>query len=750
MSFSKSGSTITQTGTDADLSGLANIAGITVTPMNHFTLYYSASLKFVVNGNLTIDPEKEMLIMGSGVGSTEFTVNNGATWQVGTESTLNNHTRVSAGFAFISMRDAYDQAVNINSGATFKLYGAGIQIGSFFRMNAGCILDIKQGLMHERGINSVSVNRELRFDTNLGSVNGLTVNGFNFVTFLAVPAIFKGFAPVHVRRAAIGTSGATADQTWMNFEDYSGQGNSADSIIYSDTFIRLKNSVKGTDLKIRGEGPHTRNSGIVEMTKEFQLNVVDDNGPAQGVKLYLKDTDNGNRVNFNSSNSYTADREYTGASDSAGLISAIEVVTGVGIRGGSSGRSASGVGSFNSGVNIIDLRSKTNTLGVDDYTLFLASYQHDLKEVSVTLKGAGVLTVNEKMFDDFSRTEQNPSVVNVYPVSVSVSGNTITVAGDNSTVQNLTSAQLYDVLKVYFVNNLGIFTNLLATRSGNEINAAGYNVNLSYISFIGDMITDQIISLSNGSVFNGTRTDANGTILAPRSVSITGLVAGSRLRVYNTTTSTQVVNQVVAGTSYTATYAEGVGYSAGNVLEYRVTRIDKLEFIASVIVTSAGWSALVSQDNNPTYAAHGKDGSTVTGISWDSGNMQFDFNETDNVIDGPDIGAWYQYFITTPTGIAEALGALRWPQVNRITNVTSKAAITWDNTKSTPLQINNLWADRDDGVSIIAAGSNSIQINPPAVFVQETGVSGLTSAESAKLDVISDVNNNTKIIPALL
>jgi hypothetical protein len=114
--------------------------------------------------------------------------------------------------------------------------------------------------------------------------------------------------------------------------------------------------------------------------------------------------------------------------------------------------------------------------------------------------------------------------------------------------------------------------------------------------------------------------------------------------------------------------------------------------------------------------------------------MQFDFNEADNVIDGPDIGAWYQYFITTPTGIAEAFGALSWPQVNRITNITSKVAITWDNTKLAPLQINNLWADRDDGVSIIAASSNSIQINPPAVFVQG----------------LSDIENNTKLIPALL
>jgi hypothetical protein len=114
--------------------------------------------------------------------------------------------------------------------------------------------------------------------------------------------------------------------------------------------------------------------------------------------------------------------------------------------------------------------------------------------------------------------------------------------------------------------------------------------------------------------------------------------------------------------------------------------------------------------------------------------MEFDFDDADNQLDGADIGAWYQHFITTSTGIAEAFGALSWPQVNRITNVTSKTAITWDNTKSTPLQINNLWVDRDDGVSIIAAGSNSIQINPPAVFVQG----------------LPNIKNNTNLIPALL
>jgi len=349
------------------------------------------------------------------------------------------------------------------------------------------------------------------------------------------------------------------------------------------------------------------------------------------------------------------------------------------------------------------------------------------------------------------RLADNTTLISTEAQAAAITGISLNFATETVTItQDANTQKLYDYYQYQLAQTANMVYGEDLIRTGNSFNLDDWDMAVNGCTYTGDATTTGLITLPNGGAFNGTRTDANGTVLAPRSVSITGLVAGSTLRVYNTTTSTQVVNQVVAGTSYTATYAEGVGYSVGDVLELRVTKIDKLEFPTSVVATSTGWSALVSQDNNPTYAAHGKDGSTVTGISWDSGNMQFDFNEADNVIDGPDIGAWYQYFITTPTGIAEAFGALSWPQVNRITNITSKVAITWDNTKSTPLQINNLWVDRDDGVSIIASGSNSIQINPPAVFVQETGASGLTPAESAKLDVISDVDNNAKLIPALL
>jgi hypothetical protein len=348
------------------------------------------------------------------------------------------------------------------------------------------------------------------------------------------------------------------------------------------------------------------------------------------------------------------------------------------------------------------------------------------------------------------RLANNTLLVSTEAQAAAITGISLNFATETVTItSNHDTQSLYDYYQYQLAQtvNMGYGEDLI--RTGNSFNLDDWDMIVNGATYTGDATTTGTISLTNGGVFSGTRTDTNGTVLPLRNISVTGLTAGSRLRVYNETTSTQIVNAVVSGTSYTATYAEGTGYSANDVLSLRIAKIDKLEAVSSVVVSAAGWTALISQDTNTIYAEHGVNGASVTGISWDSGNMQFDFNETDNVISGPDIGAWYQYFITTEVGIAEAFGALIWPQINKLTNVTSKAAITWDNVKSTPLQINNSWIDRDDGASIIAATSNSIQINPPAVFVKETGTSGLTPAESTKLNEISAVKTNTDLIPAV-
>jgi hypothetical protein len=380
-------------------------------------------------------------------------------------------------------------------------------------------------------------------------------------------------------------------------------------------------------------------------------------------------------------------------------------------------------------------------------TTVMSTISGDAKNVE---HGANLLQT-----DDLDLTETNKATVDAY-----------------TTLDN--SFELYDRAKSDLYDNYLGETATTVSRSGALTDAGAYNVTIDATAssafaisgntitikastFTGDMTTTGVITLANGAVFNGTRTDANGTVSPPRIVSVTGIVAGSRLRIYNSTTSTEVYNAIVSGTSYTASYAEGTGYSQNDVLDVRVAEISKLEFSSTVVASATGWSLLVTQEANTTYASYGVDGSTVAGITWDGGNMEFDFNDADNQVAGGDIAAWYFHFITTATGIAEAFGAISWPQINRVSNRTATLAITFDNKKADPLKITGAWIDRDDGATIIASASNSVQIDPPAVFIKETGVSGLTPAESVKLDLISTVDgkvdqveNNTALIPALL
>ncbi len=285
------------------------------------------------------------------------------------------------------------------------------------------------------------------------------------------------------------------------------------------------------------------------------------------------------------------------------------------------------------------------------------------------------------------------------------------------------------------------FNDITVTGAMNFDTAGTYTLTNSVVNEVTNSSGGAVIININNTIIT-TNTGPNITIVLPlRDISVTGFSAGSRICVYNQNTATKVYNAVVAGTSYTAQYAEGVGYSAGDVLELKVAKINMLEFSTSVVVTPTGWTALISQETNLIYNAHGKDGSTVTGISWDSGNMQFDFNDSDNSIDGADIGAWYYYFITTEIGISEAFGALVWSQINRITNATNKVAITFDNIKSLPLKINNCWIDREDGVSIISPTSNSIQIDPPAVF--NTSIADVALIK-AKTDLLNFTGTDVK------
>ena len=244
-------------------------------------------------------------------------------------------------------------------------------------------------------------------------------------------------------------------------------------------------------------------------------------------------------------------------------------------------------------------------------------------------------------------------------------------------------------------------------------------------------------------------------------VSITNLVPNSRIRIYNATTDVELLNAVVATSSYVTSYIEGTDYSVDDVVNVRVTYKDGVvasnAYTANVIAGAAGWSVLVDQISQSVYSLFNVDGATVTEFAWDSGNLEININDADNITSIQRIGAWYFDFIYSEIGIREALGALNWNTLNAIEINTGVVDVTIDNIKAAPLLLRGGNLSRNDGATVIAATSNSIQVDYSPVYVvavQGGSGSGASAAElvAAMKPDLTTLNNNVKdaslLIPA--
>lgn len=334
-----------------------------------------------------------------------------------------------------------------------------------------------------------------------------------------------------------------------------------------------------------------------------------------------------------------------------------------------------------------------------------------------------------------------------------------------------TSAKFYDRAASHLEDNLGTYTNFLVTKTGDEIDAGSYNVTIDATAssvftvsgntitikastYTGDMVTTGVITLVNGSNFDGTRTDANGTILPPQPVSITNIVAGSRLQIYNVTTGTEIVNQIVSGTSYSTTYVEGTDYTDGDTVRVRLTYVSgttaKAEYTTNVIDTSNGWSVLAEQQDNDIYNALAIDGSSVTNFVADYTNDEVDVSIATN-FNLSDFYAWWVYNMTTAQGIREFFGGITALDEANFRINTGTLSLYFDNITSTNLvQLDNRRIFRADGVYPVVAsttgGSGIDVVWRNTILIAETDTTGLTPEESAKLTSIA---SDSSLIPGI-
>jgi hypothetical protein len=354
-----------------------------------------------------------------------------------------------------------------------------------------------------------------------------------------------------------------------------------------------------------------------------------------------------------------------------------------------------------------------------------------------------------------------------------------------------TPQKFYDYVQYWMSLAANVAVDLDLTRSGSLINAGALNVvidataasvfalagntlTIKASTYTGDMTTTGVITLANGATFVGTRTDANGTIAPPKTVSVTGLTAGSRLRIYNTTTATEVVNQIVAGTSYSATYNEGTGYTTGNTLTITTTwqsgTSAKLPFSTQSVVGSTGWSALVSQQNDTVYNSIAVDGSTVTEFAPDYTNVQVDISDPNGQTSVDRLYAWFVYITTTESGIRNWLGGIVAEDAANFRVVTATLNLKLDNVSATGVEFtggHRLYRD-DNATPLVSSttGGGSITLFAGKVYTSvvstaspvitgdisqvpaavQTGMTaqGYTTARAAKLDN-ADVATSTRL-----
>ena len=519
MSFSLSGSIITQSGTDADLSGLSGISGVTTVAQGAaskpYTVYSIGDRRLTINGTLSHNPAIEQLVIGDGISGASILVNSG-TYNYGITTVFSGFTQRSTELGLVITRISnsnFDQPVfDVNGSGTFNWNGGVINTGGTVYFRSGSAVTINDAVINIQNPNGGQLFRS--FTTNL-NVNGLKKIG-GAVLLYSSPASFKGYEPIHSDLSP--QSSGRQDYSLLFYgnsspitvENFKGFGNPVDLGYIDGGGAILKNPLNGSSTTIGGWLSGSRSDTYTITTKDVDISFVNDLGAVVNPKVYAVDVNSGNRKNQQGNNDL-ADKVYS--STAVAGATSLEVTTGI-------------YNAINTQNDIMDVRFTG-----DVASFKFAEYSRALSNTSINLKGNDAAVVEWILFPDTLITQSVRATVDAY-----------------STLDD--SLEFYDRAKSNLVTNFAGQIATFVTRSGNLTDAGAYNVNIDATAgvafaisgntitiktstFVGDMVTTGVITLLNGATFNGTRTDANGTVAPLVFFTITGLVVGCEVRLYD-------------------------------------------------------------------------------------------------------------------------------------------------------------------------------------------------------------------------
>ena len=206
--------------------------------------------------------------------------------------------------------------------------------------------------------------------------------------------------------------------------------------------------------------------------------------------------------------------------------------------------------------------------------------------------------------------------------------------------------------------------------------------------------------------------------------SVTNIRPGSRIRVYNVTTATEVANEVVPGTTWSYPYDEGTDFTDGDVLNIRLALCSgstaAVGYEATAVAGLTGWSLFANQIDDTVYNTNGINGTTVTEFAFDYPNVQVDINDPDGTTTITRLYAWWVNEQTTIDGIRTLIGGLIAEDTANYKIINSIVDLKLDNAASTGVIFTgDLRLYRADGLAPVVSsttGGGSITLYAGKVY----------------------------------
>ena len=275
-----------------------------------------------------------------------------------------------------------------------------------------------------------------------------------------------------------------------------------------------------------------------------------------------------------------------------------------------------------------------------------------IKQSGELISGA---TYTRTTFDQCGQIDLNTALLDTCFVSNSTAAVAI-VTNDPSDISNtaFTSAGTGHAIKATATGTFAFEGNTFSGYAGTD----GTTGNEAFYNDSGGLITLEIPSGGAvPSIRNGS--GASTVIDTPtdnQSVTISGAASGSRIQIYDLTSSTELYN----GTpTFPYTWTDSSPYAADREIRLRVAKVGAStakQFISTTIGTSTETSPaltyLVNQEDDTVYASNAIDGSTVTDVTKNSSTDRFEINKSSGTISAASLYAYEMYYLFTSTGIA--------------------------------------------------------------------------------------------------